>query len=135
MTLYHAQGITVEVQDANDALLWHPLRAATLQEYEVNHTPVLSATVSHSAWQEVIAGSGVRSVRLSVQMYHSDGAADGMIHDAALDRSALRMRFTLSNNRQIEGRFIVNRLQFSGGAEGLEELAARFESAGDVSVH
>lgn len=134
MTVYHAQGIRVEIQDANDALLWHPLQAAKLQEYEVNHRPVVSGHVADSAWQELLADSGARSVRLSVRAYHSDGAADAMVDVAALNRSALTMRFTLSNSRRLEGAFVVTRLQMGGDAEGLEEMAIRFESAGDVVV-
>lgn len=132
--LYHAQNITVEVQDTLSPAVWHALGSANLQQYEVNHTAVQVNEIAESPWRRLLDGAGERSIRLSVRAYVEDGEACAALNAAGLTREARVMRLTLADGAQLEGSFMVQRLQRGGAADGLEEMTIRLESAGEITV-
>lgn len=71
---------------------------------------------------------------LSVRAYRSDGAADEFVSDAAFARSHISIRFTLAQGTVMSGDCAVTRLQWGGGADGLEEMVFQLESAGDFTI-
>ncbi len=134
MQLYPAQNILCEVEDPAESGSWYALKAAQLQEYEINHRPVVSKVVSAQPWRQMVDGVGERSIRLSLRSYRSDGEAEGITTGAAVSRSHVNCRFTLGDNTQLSGPFMVQRMQWGGASDDLEYFNVRFESAGVISV-
>ncbi len=98
----------------------------------ISSESVVTTNKGSGAWRELLSGAGVRSVSVSGAGVFTGSAAETRLKANAL--AGIVDDFTLSfeSGEQLQGRFLISRLDYSGDFNGERSYALSLESAGPV---
>ena len=85
---------------------------------------------SPAAWRELIAGASVKSASVSGAGVFKDATSDALIQQAFFSQAASSFQLIIPDFGALEGRFIVEALDYSGDHDGEAGFAITLASAG-----
>lgn len=88
---------------------------------------------SAEAWRELIAGAGVKSASVSGSGVFKDAASDAAIQQAFFAQAAKSFQLLVPDFGVLQGRFLIEALDYSGDHDGEAAFAITLASAGVVS--
>ena len=87
-------------------------------------------TDSPEAWRELVTGAGVKSARLSGSGVFKDQASDARMREVFFAGDVAKWLLVLPDFGEIEGRFQISELSYSGDHDGEASFSISLESAG-----
>ncbi|MDB5702175.1 MAG: phage tail protein, partial [Sphingomonadales bacterium] len=83
-------------------------------------------------WRELLSGAGVRSVSVSGAGVFTGSAAETRLKGNALSGVLDDFELSFESGERLQGRFLVNRLDYSGDFNGERSYTLALESSGQV---
>lgn len=87
---------------------------------------------SPDGWRELLAGAGVKSASVTGAGVFKDAASDGLLRQAFFAQTVTEFRLVLPDFGNLDGKFLVETLDYSGDHDGEAAFAMTLSSAGPV---
>ena len=91
-------------------------------------------TQSSGGWRELLAGAGVKSVRVTGSGVFRDEASDLRMREVFLNRQHISWQLIIPDFATLTGPFHISQLSYGGDFDGEATFSVTLESAGAVSV-
>ena len=91
-------------------------------------------TGSAGGWRELLAGAGVKSVRVTGSGVFRDEASDTRMREVFMSREAVNWQLIVPDFASFTGPFLISQLSYGGDFDGEAVFSLTLESAGEVNV-
>jgi len=98
----------------------------------INGDSVVITNKQSDGWRELLSGAGTRSVSVSATGIFLGSEAEAAIRTHALAGTIDDYQLSFEDGERIEGRFLVQRLDYSGDFNGERTYSIQLESSGAV---
>ncbi len=98
----------------------------------INGDSVVITNKQSDGWRELLSGAGTRSVSVSATGIFLGSEAEAAIRSHALAGTIDDYQLSFEDGERIEGRFLVQRLDYSGDFNGERTYSIQLESSGAV---
>ena len=85
-------------------------------------------------WRELLSGAGVRSVSVSAAGIFLGSAAEAQVRTNAMNGTLDDYELSFEGGEKVRGRFLVQKLEFSGDFNGERNYTLQLESSGVVAA-
>ena len=85
-------------------------------------------------WRELLSGAGVRQVSVNAAGIFLGSAAETQIRDAALNGTVTDYQLSVEDGARMQGKFLIQRLDYSGDFNGERNYSLVLESSGAVTA-
>ncbi|MES2493485.1 MAG: phage major tail protein, TP901-1 family [Pseudomonadota bacterium] len=83
-------------------------------------------------WRELLSGAGIRQVSVSAAGIFLGSAAENQIRDHALSGTIANYELSFEDGTRMTGKFLIQRLDYSGDFNGERNYTISLESSGAV---
>ena len=87
-----------------------------------------------AGWRELLSGAGVRSVSVSAAGIFLGSAAEAQVRTNAMNGTLDNYELSFEGGEKLRGRFLVQKLEFSGDFNGERNYTLQLESSGVVAA-
>ena len=101
-------------------------------QMSINGDTVVVTSKDSGGWRELLSGAGVRSVSVNAAGIFLGSAAEQTIRGHALAGTIADYELSFEGGEKLRGRFLVQRLDYSGDFNGERNYAVVLESSGAV---
>ena len=101
-------------------------------QMSINGDTVVVTSKDSGGWRELLSGAGVRSVSVSASGIFIGSAAEASIRVHALAGTIADYELSFEGGEKLRGKFLVQRLDYSGDFNGERNYAVVLESSGAV---
>lgn len=102
-------------------------------QMSINGDAVIITNKDSGGWRELLSGAGVRSVSVSGAGIFLGSAAEQRVRGHALAGAIDNYQLSFESGEQMQGRFLVSRLDYSGDFNGERTYTLSLESSGPVT--
>ncbi|MFM5947919.1 MAG: phage major tail protein, TP901-1 family [Novosphingobium sp.] len=95
--------------------------------------PVVITTKESGGWREMLSGAGVRSVSVSAAGIFLGSAAEAQVRANAMNGTLDDYELSFEGGEKLRGRFLVQKLDYSGDFNGERNYTLQLESSGAVA--
>lgn len=88
---------------------------------------------SPDGWRELLAGAGVKSASVSGAGVFKDAVSDALLREAFFLQAVTEFRLVLPDFGHLEGKFLVEALEYSGDHDGEAAFSITLSSAGALA--
>ncbi|WP_221795004.1 phage tail tube protein [Aquisediminimonas sediminicola] len=99
----------------------------------INGDPVVITNKDSGGWRELLSGAGVRSVSVAASGIFTGSAAETRLKANALSGEVDEYRLSFEGGEQLQGRFLLTRLEYAGDFNGERNYTLALESSGPVT--
>lgn len=93
---------------------------------------VVVTSKDSGGWRELLSGAGVRQVSVNAAGIFLGSAAELQLRDLALTGSLADYELSFEDGAKLRGRFLLQRLEYSGDFNGERNYTLGLESSGAV---
>lgn len=101
-------------------------------QLSINGEPVVITTKDSGGWRELLSGAGVRSVSVSGAGVFTGSVAEQRLKSNALAGVIDDYALSFESGEQMQGRFLITRLDYAGDFNGERSYTLSMESSGAV---
>jgi len=98
----------------------------------INGDAVVITNKGSGGWRELLSGAGVRSVSVAASGIFTGSAAETQVKSLALSGSLQTYQLSFESGEQMQGAFLVTRLEYAGDFNGERNYTLALESSGEV---
>ena len=102
-------------------------------QMSINGEAVAITSKDSGGWRELLSGAGVRSVSVAGSGVFTGSAAEARLKSNALAGVIDDYRLSFEGGEQMQGRFLLTRLDYSGDYNGERTYTLALESSGVVA--
>ncbi len=101
-------------------------------QMSINGDTVNITSNESGGWRELLSGAGVRSVSVAASGIFLGSAAEEQVRASALAGLIDSYELSFEDGQKLRGRFLIQRLDYSGDFNGERNYALSLESSGAV---
>jgi len=101
-------------------------------QLSINGDPVVVTHKESGGWRDLLSGAGTRSVSVSAAGIFLGSQAENSIRAHALAGNIDDYELSFEDGERLRGRFLVQRLDYSGDFNGERNYTLQLESSGPV---
>lgn len=101
-------------------------------QLSINGDAVVITNKGSGGWRELLSGAGVRSVSVSGAGVFTGSAAETRLKANALSGALDDYELSFESGERLQGRFLVQRLDYAGDFNGERSYTLALESSGPV---
>jgi len=101
-------------------------------QLSINGDSVVITNKGSGGWRELLSGAGVRSVSVSGAGVFTGSAAEMRLKTSALAGTLDDYELSFESGERLQGRFLVQRLDYAGDFNGERSYTLALESSGAV---
>jgi TP901-1 family phage major tail protein len=101
-------------------------------QLSINGDAVVITNKGSGGWRELLSGAGVRSVSVAASGIFTGSAAETQAKSLALSGSLESYQLSFESGEQMQGEFLVTRLEYAGDFNGERNYTIALESSGEV---
>ena len=95
--------------------------------------PVVITNNESGGWREMLSGAGVRSVSVSAAGIFLGSAAEAQVRANAMNGTLDDYQLSFEDGEKLQGKFLVQKLDYSGDFNGERNYTLQLESSGEVT--
>jgi TP901-1 family phage major tail protein len=103
-------------------------------QLSINGDAVVITNKGSGGWREILSGAGVRSVSVSGAGVFTGSAAEARLKANALTGVLDDYELSFESGERLQGRFLVQRLDYAGDFNGERSYTLALESSGVVAL-
>jgi len=103
-------------------------------QLSINGEAVVITNKSSGGWRELLPGAGVRSVSVTAAGVFTGSAAETRVKSNALAGTIDDYQLVFESGEQLQGKFLLTRLDYSGDFNGERAYTLALESSGAVTA-
>ena len=101
-------------------------------QLSINGDAVVITNKGSGGWRELLSGAGVRSVSVAASGIFTGSAAETQMKSLALSGALESYQLSFESGEQMQGEFLVTRLEYAGDFNGERNYTLALESSGEV---
>ena len=101
-------------------------------QLSINGNAVEITNKGSGGWRELLSGAGVRSVSVAASGIFTGSAAETQVKSLALSGALESYQLSFESGEQMQGEFLVTRLEYAGDFNGERNYTIALESSGEV---
>jgi TP901-1 family phage major tail protein len=103
-------------------------------QLSINGEAVVITNKSSGGWRELLPGAGVRSVSVTAAGIFTGSAAETRLKSNALAGTIDDYSLVFESGEQLQGKFLLTRLDYAGDFNGERNYTLSLESSGQVTA-
>lgn len=126
--------VLIKLSDGQEPETFETLAGIRTSEFELNQRAVDATSAdSPQGWRELLAGAGVKSMRVRGRGLFKDSASDARMQAIFFAGAIERWELVVPGLGQFTGAFQIAQLSYSGTHDGEAMFAVDLQSAGELS--
>ena len=123
----------LKISDGASPAAYSTVAGLRTTQMSINGDPVVITSKDSGGWRELLSGAGTRSVSVSAAGIFLGSAAETRIRSHALAGTLADYELSFEEGERLRGRFLIQRLDYSGDFNGERNYALTLESSGVVT--
>lgn len=132
MTAQSGAAFLLKIGDSAEHATYETVAGLRTTQLSINGETIVVTHKESGGWRELLSGAGSRSVSVSASGIFLGSAAEDRVRGHALAGTLESYELSFEDGSRMRGRFLVQRLDYSGDFNGERTYALQLESSGAV---
>lgn len=132
MTAQKGSAFLLKIGDGAQPPAYSTVAGLRTTQMSINGDTVVVTNKSSGGWRELLSGAGTRSVSVSAAGIFLGSAAEAAIRANALAGTIENYELSFEDGEKLQGKFLVQRLDYAGDFNGERNYTLQLESSGAV---
>lgn len=132
MTAQKGSAFLLKIGDGASQPAYATVAGLRTTQMSINGDTVVVTSKDSGGWRELLSGAGVRSVSVNAAGIFLGSQAEQLIRGHALSGTIADYELSFEAGEKLRGKFLVQRLDYSGDFNGERNYAVVLESSGAV---
>lgn len=122
----------LKISDGGSPVSYETVAGLRTTQLSINGDPVNVTHKQSEGWRDLLSGAGTRSVSVSAAGIFLGSQAESAIRAHALAGTIDDYEISFEDGERLRGRFLIQRLDYSGDFNGERNYTMQLESSGAV---
>lgn len=122
----------LKISDGGSPIAYETVAGLRTTQMSINGDTVVVTHKESDGWRDLLSGAGTRSVSVSAAGIFLGSTAENAIRAHALAGTVDDYELSFEDGEKLRGRFLVQRLDYSGDFNGERNYTLQLESSGPV---
>ena len=132
MPAQNGSAFLLKIGDGASQPVYETVAGLRTTQLSINGDPVAITNKESGGWRDLLSGAGTRSVSVSAAGIFLGSAAESAVRGHALAGTLDDYELSFEDGEKLQGRFLVQRLDYSGDFNGERNYTLQLESSGPV---
>ncbi len=132
MPAQNGSAFLLKIGDGGSPVTYETVAGLRTTQMSINGDTVVITHKQSGGWRDLLSGAGTRSVSVSAAGIFLGSAAESAIRAHALAGTIDDYELSFDDGERLRGRFLVQRLDYSGDFNGERNYTVQLESSGAV---
>ncbi|MFM6832545.1 MAG: phage major tail protein, TP901-1 family [Novosphingobium sp.] len=133
MAAQKGSAFLLKISDGAATPTYNTVAGLRTTQMSINGESVVITTKDSGGWRELLSGAGTRSVTVSAAGIFLGSAAEVQVRGNAMAGTIADYELSFEGGEKMRGRFLVQRLDYSGDFNGERNYTMTLESSGVVA--
>ena len=133
MTAQKGSAFLLKIGDGGSPPTYETVAGLRTTQMSINGDTVVITHKESGGWRELLSGAGTRSVSVSASGIFLGSTAESLVRSRALDGVLDDYELSFENGERMQGKFLVQRLDYAGDFNGERNYTLQLESSGAVA--
>lgn len=134
MTAQKGSAFLLKIGDGSPTPAYETVAGLRTTQMSINGDTVVVTHKESGGWRDLLSGAGTRSVSVSAAGIFLGSAAESSIRDHALSGTIEEYQLSFEDGSKLQGKFLVQRLDYAGDFNGERNYTMQLESSGPVAA-
>jgi len=132
MTAQKGSAFLLKIGDGGSPVSYDTVAGLRTTQMSINGDTVVVTHKQSDGWRDLLSGAGTRSVSVNAAGIFLGSSAEASIRTHALSGTIDDYELSFEDGEKLRGRFLVQRLDYSGDFNGERNYTLQLESSGPV---
>ena len=132
MTAQKGSAFLLKISDGATPPAYQTVAGLRTTQMSVTGDTVVITSKDSGGWREMLSGAGVRSVSVSAAGIFLGSSAEAQIRTNAMSGTLDDYELSFEDGEKLRGRFLVQKLDYSGDFNSERNYTLSLESSGEV---
>jgi len=132
MAAERGSAFLLKIGDGSATPAYSTVAGLKTTQLSINGDTVPITNKGSGGWRELLSGAGVRSVSVAASGIFTGSAAETQVKSLALSGELESYQLSFESGEQMQGQFLVTRLEYAGDFNGERNYTIALESSGEV---
>ena len=133
MAAQKGSAFLLKISDGAATPTYNTVAGLRTTQMSINGEAVVITSKDSGGWRELLSGAGTRSVTVSAAGIFLGSTAETQVRGNALAGTIADYELSFEGGEKMRGRFLVQRLDYSGDFNGERNYTMTLESSGAVA--
>ncbi len=133
MAAQKGSAFLLKISDGAATPTFNTVAGLRTTQMSINGELVVITSKDSGGWRELLSGAGSRSVTVSAAGIFLGSAAETQVRGNALAGTIADYQLSFEDGAKMQGKFLVQRLDYSGDFNGERNYTLTLESSGTVA--
>ncbi|MES2303820.1 MAG: phage major tail protein, TP901-1 family [Pseudomonadota bacterium] len=133
MAAQKGSAFLLKISDGAATPTYNTVAGLRTTQMSINGESVVITSKDSGGWRELLSGAGTRSVTVSAAGIFLGSAAEVQVRGNAMAGTIADYELSFEGGEKMRGRFLVQRLDYSGDFNGERNYTMTLESSGVVA--
>ena len=133
MTAQKGSAFLLKISDGATPAVYRTVAGLRTTQMSIAGDAVVITSKDSVGWRELLSGAGVRSVSVSAAGIFLGSAAEAQVRANAMNGTLDDYELSFEGGEKLRGRFLVQKLDYSGDFNGERNYTLGLESSGEVA--
>ena len=133
MTAQKGSAFLLKISDGATPAVYRTVAGLRTTQMSIAGDAVVITSKDSVGWRELLSGAGVRSVSVSAAGIFLGSAAEAQVRANAMNGTLDDYELSFEDGEKLRGRFLVQKLDYSGDFNGERNYTLGLESSGAVA--
>lgn len=132
MTAQKGSAFLLKISDGATPPAYQTVAGLRTTQMTIAGDTVVITNKASGGWRELLSGAGVRSVSVAAAGIFLGSAAEAQVRANAMAGTLDDYELSFEDGEKLRGRFLIQRLDYSGDFNGERNYSLQLESSGSV---
>lgn len=132
MAAQKGSAFLLKISDGASPAVYRTVAGLRTTQMSISGDAVVITSKESGGWREMLSGAGVRSVSVSAAGIFLGSSAEAQIRANAMNGTLDDYELSFEDGEKLRGRFLVQKLDYSGDFNGERNYTLSLESSGEV---
>lgn len=134
MTAQKGSAFLLKISDGGTPATYQTVAGLRTTQMSVTGESVVVTSKDSGGWRELLSGAGVRSVSVGAAGIFLGSAAEAQVRANAMAGTLGDYQLSFEDGEKLQGKFLVQRLDYAGDFNGERNYTLQLESSGEVAA-
>ena len=132
MAIEKGSGFLLKIGNGQNPISYQTVAGLRTTQMTINGEAIAVTTKDSGGWRELLSGGGIRTVSVTATGIFTGSAAETRLKSRALDGALDDYRLSFEGGEQLQGKFLLTKLEYAGDYNGERSYSISLESSGAV---